>query len=104
MEICLPKRTTIKEVITAKYGMKDKWMREMVTSPYNSIWRSIRNLRHLVISKSSCKVGNSEKVAFWNDIWCGKMSLKHAFPEQYPLRKFQEATMATVAKLWTGKG
>lgn len=34
-----------KGVVTAKYGMENKWMTEVVTNPYNcSVWRSIRNL------------------------------------------------------------
>ena len=33
------------EVITAKYGMEDKWMTEMVSTPYKyTVWRAIRNL------------------------------------------------------------
>ena len=32
------------EVIKAKYGMEDKWMTEMVSTPYKyTVWRAIRN-------------------------------------------------------------
>ncbi|WMV14448.1 hypothetical protein MTR67_007833 [Solanum verrucosum] len=97
-----PEVSLWKEVIIEKYGMEDKWMTEVVTNPYNcSVWRSIRNLWQLVKERTSCKVGNGEKVAFWNDIWCGQEALKHAFPVLHSLSQGQEAT---VAELWTGQG
>uniref|UniRef100_M1CC58 Reverse transcriptase zinc-binding domain-containing protein n=1 Tax=Solanum tuberosum TaxID=4113 RepID=M1CC58_SOLTU len=82
--------------------MEDKWMTEGVTSPYDcSVWRSIRNLWLLVKDRIKIKVGNGEKVAFWNDIWCGQETLKQAFPELHSLSQAQEAS---VADLWTGQG
>ena len=34
-----------KEVIIAKYGMEDKWMSKMISTPYKcTVWRGIRNL------------------------------------------------------------
>lgn len=97
-----PEVSLWKEVIIEKYGMEDKWMTEVITNPYNcSVWRSIRNLWQLVKERTSCKVGNGEKVAFWNDIWCGQEALKHTFPVLHSLSQGQEAT---VAELWTGQG
>ncbi|WMV44515.1 hypothetical protein MTR67_037900 [Solanum verrucosum] len=64
------------------------------TSPYDcSVWRSIRNLWLLVKDRTKCKVGNGEKVAFWNDIWCGQETLKQAFPELHSLSQAQEASV-----------
>ena len=40
-----------------------------------------------------------EKIAFWNDIWCGQEALKHVFPVLHSLSQGQEATV-----LWTGQG
>jgi len=57
-----------KEVIAAKYGMRDKWMTTEVASPYgSSVWRSIRDLWDLVLERSHCKLGNGSKVVFWMD-------------------------------------
>lgn len=61
-----------KEVIAAKYGMRDKWMTTEVAFLYgSSVWRSISDLWDLVLERSYCKVGNGRKVAFWMDKWCG---------------------------------
>ncbi|WMV38316.1 hypothetical protein MTR67_031701 [Solanum verrucosum] len=97
-----PEEALWKEVIRSKYGMQDRWMTEEVTTPYNcSVWRSIRNLWQLVSTRTSCKVGNGEKMAFWKDIWCGQWPLMQTFPELYNLSQAQDAT---VAELWTGPG
>lgn len=101
MEIEFPESTLWKEVITTIYGMEDKWMTKLVTSPYNcSVWRSIRKLWPLVINRSYFKVGNGEKVAFWNHSWCDQVPLKQAFPELYILCQLQ---LVTVTELWTGQ-
>uniref|UniRef100_M1A801 Reverse transcriptase zinc-binding domain-containing protein n=1 Tax=Solanum tuberosum TaxID=4113 RepID=M1A801_SOLTU len=97
-----PEEALCKEVIRSKYGMQDRWITKEVTTPYNcSVWRSIRKLWQLVSTRTSCKVGNGEKVAFWKDIWCGQWPLNQNFPELYNLCQAQDAT---VAELWTGQG
>uniref|UniRef100_A0A0V0IE94 Putative ovule protein n=1 Tax=Solanum chacoense TaxID=4108 RepID=A0A0V0IE94_SOLCH len=91
-----------KEVIAAKYGMRDKWMTTKVTSPYgSSVWRSISDLWDLVLERSYCKVGNGRKVAFWMDKWCGQVPLSQRFPDLYDLCQMQQAT---VAELWNDQG
>ncbi|KAG5622081.1 hypothetical protein H5410_007299 [Solanum commersonii] len=91
-----------KEVIAAKYGMRDKWMTTKVTSPYgSSAWRSISDLWDLVLERSYCKVGNGRKVVFWMDKWCGQVPLSQRFPDLYDLCQMQQAT---VAELWNDQG
>ncbi|WMV52954.1 hypothetical protein MTR67_046339 [Solanum verrucosum] len=91
-----------KEVIAAKYGMRDKWMTTKVTSPYGSIvWRSTSDLWDLVLERSYRKVGNGRKVAFWMDKWCGQVPLSQRFPDLYDLCQMQQAT---VAELWNDQG
>ncbi|WMV49343.1 hypothetical protein MTR67_042728 [Solanum verrucosum] len=97
-----PEEALWKEVIRSKYGMQDGWITKEVTTPYNcSVWRSIRKLWQLVSTRTSCKVGKGEKMAFWKDIWCGQWPLNQTFPELYNLCQAQDAT---VAELWTGQG
>lgn len=46
--------------------------------------------------ENRCKAGNGRKVAFWNDIWCGQETLKHAFAVLHNLSQAQEATATTM--------
>ncbi|WMV29067.1 hypothetical protein MTR67_022452 [Solanum verrucosum] len=51
-----------REVIKAKYEMENRWMTKMVTTPYGcGIWRSIRNLWPLFLSRIRFQVGQG-----WN--------------------------------------
>lgn len=78
------KNSLQKEVIAAKYGMRDQWMTTELASPYgSSVWRSISDLWDLVLERSYCKVGIGRKVAFWMDKWCGQFSLSQRFPDLY---------------------
>ncbi|XP_060190615.1 uncharacterized protein LOC132619869 [Lycium barbarum] len=91
-----------KEVISAKYGIENSWMTNVVTIPYGcSVWRTIRNLWPLIINRSRFKVGNGLKFSFWDDKWIGHEPLKQLYPDLYTLC-FQQ--QATVAELWTRQG
>ncbi|XP_059277663.1 uncharacterized protein LOC132031768 [Lycium ferocissimum] len=91
-----------KEVITAKYGLEDKWMTNMVNTPYGcTVWRAIRNHWPIMLARIRCKVGNGLKVSFWNDIWLGDTALKVKFPALFVLSQKRHAT---VAEMWTGQG
>lgn len=75
-----------KEVIRAKYDMENNWMTKMVTTLYGcGIWRCIRNLWPMLLSRISFQVGNGRKVLFWEDKWIAQRPLKLLFPELYPL-------------------
>ncbi|WMV24629.1 hypothetical protein MTR67_018014 [Solanum verrucosum] len=48
-----------KEAIVAKYGLEDKWMTKIVTTPYGcSVWRAIRNLWPLMQIRTTVKIRN----------------------------------------------
>ena len=37
---------------------------------------------------------DGSKVRFWDDLWCGEMSLKEAFPILYKIASVKDASMA----------
>ncbi|KAF3662156.1 putative cytosolic iron-sulfur protein assembly protein Ciao1-like [Capsicum annuum] len=91
-----------KKVIREKYEMEDRWTTKMVVTPYGcSIWRSIKNLWPLVLSRLSFKVGNGQKVSFWKDKWIDQSPLKQLYPDIHILSLQQQAT---VSEMWTGQG
>uniref|UniRef100_A0A0V0IAR3 Putative ovule protein n=1 Tax=Solanum chacoense TaxID=4108 RepID=A0A0V0IAR3_SOLCH len=106
-----------KDVITAKYGMKDKWMTTQVTIPYKcTVWRAIRNLWPMIQARTRVKLGNGRKTTFWDDKWNGTVGLRQAhlviffiFFENgnghhlviFTLCQWQQVT---VANMWTGEG
>ena len=47
------------------------------------------------------KVGNGQKISFWNDNWIGGAPLQHQFPVLHNLFILQQAT---VAEMGTGQG
>ncbi|WMV23922.1 hypothetical protein MTR67_017307 [Solanum verrucosum] len=91
-----------KDVITAKYGMKDKWMTTQVTIPYNcTVWRAIRNLWPMIQARTRVKLGNGRKTTFWDDKWNGTVGLRQAHLVIFTLCQWQQIT---VANMWTGEG
>lgn len=70
-----------RDVITAKYGMEDRWMTKMVSTPYNCIvWRAIRNLWPILHYRTRVKVGNGQKTPFGEDNWNGDSTMKQLHP------------------------
>lgn len=77
-------------------------MTEKITTPYGStVWRSIKNLWDLVLSRSNFKVRNSSQISFWKDRWCEQTSLSRSFPEFFRQCQLQQATLT---EQWTGHG
>jgi hypothetical protein len=53
------------------------WTTREVNGPYGSgLWKHIRN---------------GSKTKFWDDVWCGSCSLKHAFPDLYRIARHKDA-------------
>ena len=54
-----------KEVITAKYGMEDKWMTKMISTPYKcTVWKGIRNLWPVLYHRTKVEVRDGSKTSF----------------------------------------
>lgn len=57
-----------KRVIKAKYDMEGVWITKEVSSTYGvGLWKTISNLWSKSSLKTSFKVGNGIKIAFWED-------------------------------------
>jgi hypothetical protein len=39
-------------------------------------------------------LGNGYRIRFWDDVWCGEMSLKEAFPVLYGIARDKDALIA----------
>jgi hypothetical protein len=47
-------------------------------------------------------VGDSSKVSFWHDLWCGDMTLKEAFPKLYGIAYAKDASFVAHLELFGG--
>jgi hypothetical protein len=45
---------------------------------------------------------NGSRIRFWNDVWCGEMPLKEAFPVLYDIARDKDALVATHLVLQNG--
>jgi hypothetical protein len=45
-------------------------------------------------SHTKFEVGDSPKVNFWHDLWCGDMTLKDAFPYLFGIACTKDASVA----------
>ena len=57
----------------------------VVRGTYRSPWKAISSLYGKFYQILSFKVGNGNKVRFWEDIWLGKNSLEVLFPSLFRL-------------------
>ena len=65
-----------KEVIITKYGMEDKWMTKMISTPYKgTVWTAIRNLWPLLYYRTKVEVGDGSKTTFGEYKWGMGVSL-----------------------------
>lgn len=79
--------------------MEGVWITKEVISTYGvSLWKTISNLWSKFSLKTSFKVGNGMKIAFWEDDWLGRGSLKTLYPDIYSINQQQETT---VGEVWT---
>jgi hypothetical protein len=40
------------------------------------------------------ELGNGSKIRFWDDVWCGEMTIKEAFPVLYGIAREKDAFVA----------
>jgi hypothetical protein len=74
-------------VVDAKYG--STWAGWCSLDPHGShevgLWKNIRKGWSLFSSLTRLILGNGFRIRFWDDVWCGEMSLKEAFPGLYDI-------------------
>ena len=47
-------------------------------------------------------MGDGSKTKFWDDVWCGYCSLKHAFPDLYHIARHKDAVVGDVLLFQNG--
>jgi len=58
------------------------------------ILKNIRKGWSLFCSYTRLILGNGSRIRFWDDVWCGEMSLKEAFPVLYDIACVKDALVA----------
>ncbi|RVW27335.1 hypothetical protein CK203_116837 [Vitis vinifera] len=61
------------------------------------LWKAIRKLWAMFVTKVSFFVGEGKRVKFWKDRWCGSESSCNSFPSLYALASSKKAW---VANMW----
>lgn len=91
-----------KSVICAKYGVSGGGWYPSLNGVGSSslIWRDILALVHanprlynFFVENMELKIGDGNRVKFWDDIWRGSLSLKSQFPRLYQLSVDKEITV-----------
>ncbi|KAG5615657.1 hypothetical protein H5410_015481 [Solanum commersonii] len=69
MEVFSRASTILGKVIQEEYGEENKWTTKEVLTPWGSLWKSIKILWPLLKINTTIKVGNGNKISFWEDKW-----------------------------------
>ena len=66
-----------KEVIRSKYGMEEGgWLlSEVGNTTYRSPWKAIQGLMPVFLEHAKLKLGNRERIRFWEDAWVEREQL-----------------------------
>lgn len=91
-----------RRVITDKYGEEGPWKTKAVNNVYGvSVWKTIRNLWQIFSNKINHRVGNGQKIFFWQDNWMGQQPLKTMYPDIFIINQQQKAT---INEVWSVQG
>ena len=58
------------------------------------LWKYTRRGWSFFSSHTRFNLGDGSKIRFWDDGWCGKISLKAAFPILYNIANVKDGTVA----------
>jgi hypothetical protein len=85
-----------KSVVDAKYGStRAGWCSLDPPGSHSvGIWKNIRKGWSLFCSYTRLILGNGSRIRFWDDVWCGEMSLKEAFPVLYDIACAKDTLVA----------
>jgi hypothetical protein len=82
--------------VDAKFG--STWEGWCSLDPHGShgvgLWKNIRKGWRLFCSYTRLILGNGSRVRFWDDVWCGEVPLKDAFPVLYDIACDKDAHVA----------
>jgi hypothetical protein len=83
-------------VVDAKFGsMGGGWCSRAPTGPHGvGLWKNIRRGWSLFCSHTRFELGDGSRIRFWDDVWCGQLPLKEAFPVLYGIACDKDAFVA----------
>jgi hypothetical protein len=58
------------------------------------LWKNIRKGWSLFCSHTTLILGNGSRIRFWDDVWCGEMPPKEAFPVLYDIARDKDELVA----------
>ena len=75
------------KVIRSKYRMAVDgwWPNEGQTTTYRSPWKVIQHLLPVFLNHASLKVGNIDRIRFWEDTWGERQPFKVKYPNLFRL-------------------
>ena len=75
------------KVIRSKYGMEEGgwWPSEVSNTTYRSPWKEIQSLLPVFLCYAKLKLGNGERIRFWEDAWGDRVSFKLKYPNLFRL-------------------
>lgn len=78
-----------KKIIDIKLMRKDcNGKLTLANRPHGlSLWRGIMAIYNRVFECTRWEVGNSTKVSFWQDTWCGEVNLMSRFPKIFAIAR-----------------
>ncbi|XP_026398308.1 uncharacterized protein LOC113294103 [Papaver somniferum] len=86
------------KIIRDKYGDTFScWVPQKVNSSHGvSCWKTIAKTANLVSLKSVLNIHSGKDISFWNDVWCGDISLDAMFPSLFKISDNKNIKLAEV--------
>ena len=56
----------------------------------------------MFISHTKLDLGNGSKIRFWEDMWCGEVTHKDAFPSLYNIASVKDASITDILDCSSG--
>ena len=93
-----------RHLISAKYGNSfGGWTTREVNGPYGcGLWKHIIKGWGMFACHLHFEVGDGSKTKFWDNVWCGSCSLKHAFPDLYRIARNKDAAVGDLLQFQNG--
>ena len=85
------------KVIKSKYGIQNNnWdVGFGRRTTFRCPWKFISMVSNEFLPRVKLKVGNGDRIRFWEDVWCGDFSFKEAFPSLYRVSTLHNAPLSS---------